>query len=305
MVKIFFSFLSIFCTQILSAQEDYLSLFRKGFFYLEVDDIRAIEFLSQAISLDSSSAEPYFYRGIANYKAGYYGSSISDFEKASALDTALSRVYALKSFAHRKMGDTEQAVQSFNKFLINAESDSSGYYYTTRGNLKIGNNDYSGAIEDFKHASELDPDNEKVYYYRFLANYKIGDYRNALIEIDHLIELNPDFYGYYLNRGNTKLALGDFKNAGQDYNKSIQLNERNADAYYLRGIVSDTLQQFNKAIEDFSRAIILKPEEGTYYSKRGNTKMKLGNKDGACLDWTIAGEFGYYKDFDKIKKVCQ
>jgi tetratricopeptide (TPR) repeat protein len=214
-------------------------------------------------------------------------------------------VYALKSFAHRKMGETEQAVQSFNKFLKNAESDSSAYYYTTRGNLKIENNDYNGAIEDFMQASELDPGNEKVYYYRFLANYKIGEYRNALNEIDRLIELNPDFYGYYLYRGNTKLALGDFKNANDDYSKSIQLNDRNADAYYLRGIVSDTLRQFNTAIEDYSKAIILKPEEGTYYSKRGNTKMQLGNKDGACLDWTIAGEFGYYKDFDKIKKVCQ
>ncbi len=305
MVKIFLSFLSIFCIQILSAQDNYLSLFRKGFFYLEVNDLKAIDFLSQAISLDSSGAEPYFYRGIANYKAGYYSSSISDFEKASALDTALNRVYALKSFAHRKMGETEQAVQSFNIFLKKAESDSSAYYYTTRGNLKIENNDYSGAIEDFNQASELSPDNEKVYYYRFHANYKIGDYRKALFEIDHLITLNPYFYGYYLYRGNTKLALGDFKNANHDYTKSIQLNERNADAYYLRGIVNDTLLLLNTAMEDYSKAIILKPEEGTYYSKRGNTKMKLGNKDGACLDWTIAGEFGYYKDFDKIKKVCQ
>ena len=67
---------------------------------------------------------------------------------------------------------------------------------------------------------------------------------------------------------------------------------------------SYTVTVFNVAIIDFTRAIDLNPQDGTYYSKRGNARFANGNRDAACLDWTIAGNLGYYEDFDKIKSLC-
>jgi tetratricopeptide (TPR) repeat protein len=78
-----------------------------------------------------------------------------------------------------------------------------------------------------------------------------------------------------------------------------------SDSYFLRGQALDTLQKHELAIVDFTKAIDLNPKDGTYYSKRGNARYAMGNRNAACLDWTIAGNLGYYQDFDKIKSICE
>jgi len=40
------------------------------------------------------------------------------------------------------------------------------------------------------------------------------------------------------------------------------------------------------------------------YDNRGYAKYSLGDKDGACLDWSKAGELGYSDAYDAIKKYC-
>ena len=33
--------------------------------------------------------------------------------------------------------------------------------------------------------------------------------------------------------------------------------------------------------------------------------MELGDKNGACLDWSKAGELGYIEAYDAIKEYCK
>ncbi len=37
----------------------------------------------------------------------------------------------------------------------------------------------------------------------------------------------------------------------------------------------------------------------------GVAKLDLGDKQGACLDWSKAGELGYEKAYDAIKEECK
>ena len=36
-----------------------------------------------------------------------------------------------------------------------------------------------------------------------------------------------------------------------------------------------------------------------------NAKYNLGDKEGACLDWSKAGELGVMKAYEMIKKYCK
>jgi Flp pilus assembly protein TadD len=70
---------------------------------------------------------------------------------------------------------------------------------------------------------------------------------------------------------NMEMSFGDYNGAKTDFWKAIQIDPNNAEAYYGRGIA----------------------------------KYKLGDKSGACLDLRKAGELGYEKAYEAIKKYCK
>lgn len=41
------------------------------------------------------------------------------------------------------------------------------------------------------------------------------------------------------------------------------------------------------------------------YNKQGYAKYNLGQKQGACLDWSKAGELGYEGAYNSIAELCK
>ena len=285
----------------LHAQNSYSSLFQRGYNYMPVDKEKAIELFTEALQKDKDQGEAWYYRGLAYYKTGRLQEAISDFDIALEKDSTYSLLHVYKGFAWQKLGEMDRAIDSFGAYLELHPEDSSNYAYILRGKAKMQTGDYTGALEDFESA---DIENDGVDMYRFISLFEKKQYTQALREIDRMIDDNPDFYGNYFYKGNTLFMMGRFRDSISEYSRSLELNSYNADAFFRRGWVQDTLRNHNMAIEDYNTAISLKSEDGTFYSRRGNAKFAAGNKEGACLDWTIAGELGYYKDFEKIKKVC-
>jgi tetratricopeptide (TPR) repeat protein len=75
----------------------------------------------------------------------------------------------------------------------------------------------------------------------------------------------------FLDSATRKDSLGDYISAIADYNKAIELDPKNARAYFIRGLA----------------------------------KLSLNENDGACLDWSKAGELGFGEAYDMIQKHCQ
>ena len=59
------------------------------------------------------------------------------------------------------------------------------------------------------------------------------------------------------------------------------------------------------AIDDYNKAIEINPQYAEAFNNRGNAKAKLGDKEGACLDWRKAGELGVNGAYELIKKYCK
>ncbi len=289
---------------VLFAQLTSDKLFRTGYYYLNIDAGKAIDYLSQAIGRDSTRAKYFYFRGIAKYKQGDYAGSIADFNQVNKRDTLLSITYMYMGMAYKNVGDYEKASDNIDKYINKAKVDNSGYAHLMRGKARMAAGDMEGAINDFTFLTESFPENESNSYYRLVALQQMGENKAALEEVNKLLELNPDFYGYYFYRGNVNLGLGKFSDAITDYSTSIDYNDSNADAYFQRGVVLDTLKKFTEAISNYSIAISINASDGVYYSRRGNSRFTIGNKEGACLDWTIAGNLGYYENFEKVKRLC-
>ena len=58
------------------------------------------------------------------------------------------------------------------------------------------------------------------------------------------------------------------------------------------------------AIKDFNKAIELEPKSSWTYFKRGRAKYSLNDKEGACMDWSRAGELGDADAYNWIKDYC-
>lgn len=144
--------------------------------------------------------------------------------------------------------------------------------YINSANSKFELNDYSGAIEDYTKAIELDSNNANAFYNRANCKYRLNDYRGSLVDCVKAIELKPSFSFIYTLSGECKDALEDRKGALLDFTKAIELNPKDAFAYYNRGIIR------------------------FYY---------FNQKEGACLDWSKAGEFGHKDAYARISESCK
>ncbi len=169
--------------------------------------------------------------------------------------------------------------------------------YEDRAFAKMGLKDYKGAVEDYKKAIKLnpnDPENTNRYYFNLAVIQKnLKDYIGAINTSNDAIKLNlglyfknklyairalaksrvkdyqgavedytksleiDPFYKYYMNRGNDKWRLGDYQGALQDHNKAINLNKNDPKLYLNRAAAKEYLGELYSANEDLDKAIEL------------------------------------------------
>ena len=160
--------------------------------------------------------------------------------------------------------------------------------YFRWGYMKLGLENYDGAIADLTETIRLTPKNIYAYYNRGIAKSHLGQYTNAIADWSEVIRLDPNFVAAYVNRGFLKGELGQYIAAIADFNTVIQLKPNLAVAYFYRGLMKDDLKQYDAAIEDYDAAIQLKLDDVEIYFYRGVAKSNLGQYTAAIVDFDTA-----------------
>lgn len=105
--------------------------------------------------------------------------------------------------------------------------------------------------------------------------------------------------------GGEKMKQEDYTGAIEEFDKAIKLNPKFTRAYWYKAECKFYLQDYSGAISECNKAISINPDRsGVPYNIRGNSKFKLSDKMGACLDWSKAGELGEIQVYDIIKQYC-
>ncbi|HZX59986.1 MAG TPA: hypothetical protein VFE54_14725, partial [Mucilaginibacter sp.] len=79
------------------------------------------------------------------------------------------------------------------------------------------------------------------------------------------------------------------------------------DAYEDRANLKDRLGDYRGEVADLNLAITLdlqNPNIASLFYNRAEAKYKIKDKEGACADWSKAGELGYTKAYEDIKSYC-
>ena len=140
---------------------------------------------------------------------------------------------------------------------------------------------------------------------------KSDSLNHALTISSKLIEKYPDFVYGYLAKGNVYYFMGKYTDAIKNYNKVVEMNPKENGGYLNRAECKYYLEDYRGAVEDYDKVLSAnpKPTDADYFSEayyfRGLAKIKLGQTNEGCLNLSKAGEMGYTKAYEDIKKLCK
>lgn len=113
----------------------------------------AIDYLTDAIRLESDNRNAYLIRGGAYYNMGQYTQAIEDYSNAIRLEPDNAHTYALRGFSYGNMGQYQSAIADFDE-AIRLKPDKASYY-RGRGHIYIYANKIEDACLSFAKACEL------------------------------------------------------------------------------------------------------------------------------------------------------
>lgn len=128
------------------------------------------------------------------------------------------------------------------------------FAYSNRGDFKRLNNDFDGAIKDFKKSISIKPTFVEAYNNLAIAYYYQNNYDSAVVYFSRAIKINPDFAFAYNNRGGIYLNQGKSDLAFSDFNRAIKLMPNYAEPYLNRSMIYRGRNEFQKALTDAYRS---------------------------------------------------
>lgn len=187
-------------------------------------------------------------------------------------------------------------------------SGQSAEEYHKMGEQKFNVKDYKMAIFYYSKAIEKNTKVEQYYLDIGMVRYIIGDNMEAISALTKALEFNINNAPAYLFRASAKNKLLDFRGAYADATKGLNLGFDNDEFYHLafneRAFSQTSLKDYTKAVEDYNKAIQYSPKNGNTYYLRACVKLMIRDKNGACLDFSKAGELGYSEAYKAIKNNC-
>lgn len=162
-----------------------------------------------------------------------------------------------------------------------------------------------------ENEKKLNESNIKVHQAKI--KYNNGNYAEAEKLYNEAIQIDPfNPYAYYARGHHKKYNLKEYPGAIADYTSSIKIFESLKgyqitflDCYIERADAKNNLKDYFGAVDDYNSAIKMNPSINFLYLERGFIKYNsLNDKNGACADWSKAGELGKREAYDYIQMYC-
>lgn len=181
---------------------------------------------------------------------------------------------------------------------------------------------YKKAIECFKEAIRLEPDNPNAHYGLGYTYAEFGDYEQAIKSYQQVLRNDPDCAFAHVNLGRIYDDLGDNKKATKSYQQAIRsdpdcayayynlafqysfTSDKNdeviklckqairsdpdfAEAHWLIGVIHGRLKDYKKAIASHKQAIRLKPDYAGAHITLALIYIELGDRSRALVQYRV------------------
>jgi len=138
----------------------------------------------------------------------------------------------------------QEWITTDNYEIVDDFSGTEAGRYNNRGAIRLAEGDLSGAIEEFREAVKLDPQESN----------------------------------YYENLGWALSARGEHAGAFRNVDVAVRLRPKDAELYWKRGAINGRLRRYRSAVDGLSTVIALNPKLSKAFGDRGVAKafLKIG-----------------------------
>jgi predicted O-linked N-acetylglucosamine transferase (SPINDLY family) len=158
------------------------------------------------------------------------------------------------------------------------------------GVIAMQRQDFPRALELFRQAIVLCPQNAVFYFNQANALSALAHTAQAVASYDKAIGLQPQYAEAYNNRGTALKNLGQLGKALASYDKALAIQPQHAKAHVNRGNVLLALKQHSLATASYDKAISILPSYAEAHSNKGNVLVDLRQLQAGvvCYDKAIA-----------------
>ncbi len=220
--------------------------------------------------------------------AGQYEQAHQVCMESLGIEPRQPQMLNLSALTLSRLGRTQQALTQMDQAICLCPD--AAEFYNSRGILREGLNDISGAIQDYRQALALKADLVDSAFNLAVLMYHRGDPRQAASYCDLAIRLRPDLPEAHLMRGAALQKLRDFAGAKESFETAIRIQPESADAWHHLGLLLAEQEQFESAVEAYRRAMANQPNNADLHNHLGLSLRRLGKTDEAIFRYRKAVE---------------
>ena len=128
------------------------------------------------------------------------------------------------------------------------------------GNALKDKGDLEAALESFKQAVKIKPDDAEIYNNMAVVLTDMSYFDAAIENLKKAIKIKPDYADAHYNSSFALLRLGQFDAAIDSYKRAIKINPDYAEAYSNMGVALQDKGELDAAIDSYKRALKIKPD---------------------------------------------
>jgi CHAT domain-containing protein/tetratricopeptide (TPR) repeat protein len=190
------------------------------------------------LTRDRVSARFWYRKGLANFYAGYYEESISNFDRAVDLQPDWIEPLQYKGHANNEIGKYAEAFSSFNKFISQSPKDI--WSILGKSNAQYNLDKYDDTLQTLASLIRIKFDEPQFYLRVTYTLIDLGKTAEALSYLNGLLLLYVNHWKSYANLTCLRIKLNDLNISVPKDRKSLDLHFRTqalicSDFYYVAG----------------------------------------------------------------------
>ena len=196
-----------------------------------LDDLRIVDangLFAQAVEADEDFAMGYFMVATTSQTAAEFFVAINLANERSATASEGEQLYISALVA---ASENDQATQLDALERLVAMFPEDERTYVQLGNFLNGQQDFSGAVEQFSQATEINPEFAGAYNALGYAHRSLDDLDSALMAFEEYVALIPDEANPYDSLAELMMEMGDYDESIETYRKALKINPYFAASY--------------------------------------------------------------------------
>ena len=171
--------------------------------------------------------------------------------------------------------------------LLGSFPDSS-VLYNIMGAAHVGLRESDSAIDCYKQALRINPDDAKTHYNLAIALHDKGDVDAAINSFNQALAMTPDYAMAYNGLGNALKDAGELEQAIDSYRQALAIVPEQAQVHCNLGTALKDKGDLEQAVDSYKKALQINPDYAEAYNNMGSALKDKGDMEQAISSYKQA-----------------